>query len=147
MRIFYAFLVLVTAAILYMLPVTEAIYDFRTDQRSDYFNYSTSVGETTANVTLLRPVYDDDTSTISVLSDTAADIPVFSSYNTTTRATIITGLADNTTRLLTVTYDVDALSDANAVEAIISRLDFLWLLMIIAFPIAALAAIFTGRAS
>lgn len=147
MRIFYAFLVLVTAAILYMLPVTEAIYDFRTDQRSDYFNYSTSVGETTANVTLLRPVYDNDTSTISVLSDTSADVPVFSSYNTTTRATIITGLADNTTRLLTVTYDVDALSDANAVEAIISRLDFLWLLMIIAFPIAALAAIFTGRAS
>lgn len=146
MRIFYAFLVIVTGAILFMLPVTEAIYDYRTDERTDTFSVTTAVGADNATVQLSTALYDSDPSTFSFVSDDTDDAPVFYSYNSTSRATVVDGLADNTTRSLDVTYDVDALSDATAIELLISRMDFIWLLMIICFPPAALAAIFLGRA-
>lgn len=145
-QIFNAFLVIVVAAILFMLPLTDAIYDFRTDLREDAFNKTTGVDETTANVTLHKPIYDADTDTIDILSSISTDTPLYSSYDNTTRLLGMTGLADNSTRILTVSYDIDALAASNAINILLDRVPFIWLLSIIAFPMAALFAIFTGRA-
>ena len=145
MRIFYAFLVIVVAAILFMLPVSDAIYDFRTDLREDEFISATGVGVDTANVTLGKPVYDDDTGTIDILSDLATDVPAYSSYNGTSRQIGVSGLTANTTRTLTVSYDIDALGGSGAINNIMDIIPFIWMLIIIAFPMAALFAIFTGR--
>ena len=68
-----------------------------------------------------------------------------SSYNTTTRALAINGLSANATRTLTVEYDVFALTDANAVDTFLDYFPYIWILIIVAFPIAALAALFVGR--
>jgi len=146
MRIVYAFLVVVVSVILFMLPVSEAVYDFRTDLREDEFSSTTAVGQTTENVTLLREVYDDDTETISILSDDSDDSPAYSSYNTTSRQLGISGLADNLTRTLTVSYDVDALAGSAALNTFVGYIPWIWLLIIIVFPIAGLAAVFLGRA-
>jgi len=146
MRIFSAFLVIVTAAILFMLPLTSGVYDFRTDLNEDTFNYETGGAETTANVTLDKAVYDDDTDTITILSDLSTDSPLFSTYNTSTRLLDITGLTVSENRTLTVAYDVDALEGSDAINTIVGRLPWIWLLVIIAFSPAALVAIFTGRA-
>lgn len=128
-----------------MLPVSSAIYDFRTDLREDTFNNTTGIGETTANVTLFKLVYDDDTETIGILSSISTDTPLYSSYNGTTRLLGITGLAASANRTLTVSYDIDALEGSDAVNTLLDRIPFIWMLVIIAFPMAALFAIFTGR--
>lgn len=146
MRIFYAFLILVLAALLWLIPITEVVYDFRTDVKSDSFYVATGVGVTTGNVTLHDSLYDDDTSTLEVSSDLATDVPVASSCNTTTRLTTIGGLSANTTRTLELTYDVDALHGSDAWDNVLNLIPTIWMVIIVIFPMAAIAAIFVGRA-
>ena len=129
-----------------MLPVTEAIYDFRTDVRTDINTVTTAPVVFTGNITLFTNLYDNDTSTITISSDDSDDSPVYSSYNTTTRRLIFSGLDDNTTRTMTVLYDIDALTESEAVGNLMDMVDFLWLLILVAFPGAAIVAIFVGRA-
>ena len=145
MRIFYAFLVIATATMLWMLPITSAIYDFRTDIQEDSFTSDTAVLQTTDNVTLSHVLYDSDNSTIDILSSISDDTPVLSSYNSTSRLLGISGLSANTTRTLDVSYDVDALKGSDAVNRLLDVVPYLWLMCIAVFPPAALAAIFLGR--
>lgn len=128
-----------------MLPISTAIYDFRTDLREDTFSRETGGGETTASVTLLKPVYDNDTETIGILSSISTDTPLYSSYNSTTRLLGMTGLAVSSNRTLTVSYDIDALEGSGAINTVMDIIPFIWMLVVIAFPMAALFAIFTGR--
>ena len=146
MRVFWAFLIIFCAVILWMLPFTDAAYAFLTEEREDTFNYNTAVGQTTANVTLLKPIYDDDTATIGILSSISDDSPAFVSYNVTSRLLQMSGLADNTTRVLYVTYDVQAQDVNVAIDRLINISPVIWLLSIIVFPIAGIAAIWFGRA-
>lgn len=146
MRIFYAFLILLISAFLWMLPVVEAIYDYRTMQRIETETVPTAVGVTTGNVVLGVPVFEDDTDVIDIISDLGTDMPVFGAYNTTTRVVVFTGLTANGTRIITITYLIDALSTVPAVTILMGWLPFIWYLVVVAFIPAALFAIFTGRA-
>lgn len=146
MRIFYAFLVLVTAAILFMLPVSEAIYDFRTDLKVDALPSYTAPAETTDNLTLTHQVYDNDTSSVVVLSSDSDDLPILSAYDDPTHSVLISGLTDNTTRTLQISYDIYALSGWDAIDVVVSRVNLIWFLCIIAFIPAAIVVIFRGRA-
>jgi len=139
-------LIIVVAVILWMLPFTEAIYDFRTDVRTDTFTVLTGVGVTTGSVQLFTDIYDDDTSTIDLSSNDADDDPLYSSYNASNRQLDMTGFAANTTRTLTVLYDIDALTESEAVGNLLDMLDLFWLLVIIGFPAAGLVAIFVMKA-
>ncbi|KKK54458.1 hypothetical protein LCGC14_3084560, partial [marine sediment metagenome] len=115
MKIFNAFLIIVIASILFMLPFTTAIHDFRTDTRTDTFaGTATGGAQTTANLSLTDFVFDDDTETIVILSDDGTDVPLLFSYNTTTRLTDMTGLAVSSNRTITISYDIDALSESEA---------------------------------
>jgi len=129
-----------------MLPVSEAVYDFRTELREDEFTSPTGVGVASANVTLGEELYDDDTGTIDYQSDLATDAPATSSYNATSRQLLVSGLTDNTTRILIVSYDVNALEGYDAIGLVADRWPFIWMLLIIVFPIGAFAAMFMGRA-
>jgi len=146
MRIFYAFLILLISAFLFMLPVSEAIYDYRTMQRIETETVPTAVGVTTGNIILGVPVYDDDTDVITIISDLGTDVPVFSAYNTTTRMVVFSGLTANGTRIITITYLIDALSLYTAVNTFLDFLPYIWLLTVFAFVPGALFAIFTNRA-
>ena len=139
-------MIIVVAVILWMLPFTEAIYDFRTDVRTDTFTVLTGVGVTTGSVQLFTDIYDDDTSTIDLSSNDADDDPLYSSYNASNRQLDMTGFAANTTRTLTVLYDIDALTESEAVGNLLDMLDLFWLLVIIGFPAAGLVAIFVMKA-
>ncbi len=145
MRIFNGFLIVFVAVLLWLLPVTGAIYDFRTDSRTDTFLQETLPGETTANVTLTKPIYDDDTNTIDLLSSISTDSPAYASYNATSRLLGIDSLAASENRTLTVSYDIDALNASPAISTLMDNLPYLWLICIAVFPGAALVAIFTGR--
>ena len=144
MRIFYAFLVLMTAAILLMVPVSEAVYDFRTDLKTDIFTSVTDVDETTDNLTLTNDVYNDDTSTLTILSSESSDVPALAAYGESNHTILVSGLSENTTRTLTVTYDIYSLPGWAGIDAIVSKTNFLWYLALIAFVPLALIAVWRG---
>lgn len=127
-----------------MLPVSEAVYDFRTELREDEFS-STTGDVTSVNETLGKPIYDDDTGTISILSDDSSDVPAFNAYDSTSHSVNITGLTANTTRVILVSYDIDALEGFDAIGIVVDRFPWFWILLIIIFPIAAIAALFLAR--
>ena len=147
MKIFYAFLIVMASAILFMLPVSEAVYDFRTDLRTDTFSVTTGLGVNTANVTLLGDLYDCDIESVDIDSDNAMDhpLPIPGSINCTTRVLGIEGLTANITRILDVTYDIDALRGSTAINLLMDRVPWIWLLMIIAFAPAALVSLFLHK--
>lgn len=128
-----------------MLPISEAIYDFRTDLREDTFSATTGVGESSTNVVLVKQIYDDDVTTLAFASNVTADNPAYSSYDSDTRALAVSGLTANTTRSLAVDYDVAAFSNNAAIAIFLDRLPFIWVVCVIALVPAALVAIFIGR--
>lgn len=146
MRIFSAFLAIMVVAILFMLPITEAVYDFRTYLKNDVFTITTPAAVTAANVTLNKALYANDTSTITFFSGSSLDVPILTSYNATTHQLGVSGLSANLTRSMDISYDVDALNASPAVNILVDKVAWIWLLCVIAFAPAALAAIFTGRA-
>ena len=139
-------MILLASAILWMLPVTEGIYDFRTDVREDNFTVLTAAGVTNSTVQLFTDIYDDDVSTIDLSSNNGDDNPTYSSYNATPRNLTVSGLSADATRTLTVFYDIDALTESAAVGNLLDMIDFLWILVVVAFPGAAIIAIVTMRA-
>ena len=145
MRIFYALLILFAVAVLFMLPMTEAIYDFRTDVREDNFTVPTGDISTNATVQLFTDIFEDDVSTIDLFSNLGTDNPTYSSYNATPRNLVVTDLTANTTRILTVFYDIDALRVHPAVHNLLDMIYFMWLLFLVGFPAAAIVAIVTMK--
>ena len=144
MRVAISFALIVMSFFLWVMPVTTAVYEFRTDQRTDTFTAATAIGQTSVNTTLVKSIYDDDTATLLISSSLAGDSPTYSSYNTTTRKLLTTGLTANTSRTLSVSYDAAALN-SNALDTLFSWWPYLYYLIAIVFPIAGLVAIFTGR--
>lgn len=137
-RVFTGFLILVFTVILMLLPISEGVYNFRTNPRTDSFTVTTAAGVTSANVVLIKNIYDDDTGTIVFASDDADDSPLFTSYNGTTRQVVFSGMAANTTRGLDITYDVDAWAAVPAMGTV-SDVIMPWLLFIfifVLFPVA-----------
>lgn len=134
------FVMLVSAIIGLFLPITEGIYDFQTDLREDSHYAETAVGQTSVNVTLQKVLYDNDTSTIDIYSDLNTDLPVFASYNTTTRAMQVNGLTANASRTFTVGYDVAAFTSSVAINNVLEQLPWWWMLLIIMMPAAGIGA-------
>lgn len=146
MRALGSIAILVITVILWFLPITQGVYDFKTDPREDTFNnVLTGVGETTANVTILKALYDNDTSTFSISSNTSRDIPLYSSYNATTRELMVSGLAANITRSLYVTYDIDALSGVVAISTLLNFVPYFWYIILLLIPPVTLIAIWRGN--
>lgn len=146
MRIFWGFLIILTSALLWLVPISRAVYDFRTDLRTDTFTVTTPAASTNVTVTLFDTIYNNDTATLSVTSNVTSDAPALFSYNEATRSTVFNGLTDNITHTLRVAYDISALSGDVAIETILDLTPYFWYLVVVAFPIAGLASIFTGRA-
>lgn len=143
MRILQGFLIVIAAAALWMLSPSEMAYDFQTDVRSDTFVANTAPADTSAAVVLWESLYNNDLTTISFTSNVSSDAPVANSYNSTTKSLLVTGLTSNQSRSLLVNYDVDALNTSTALSNVISNTPLMWLLIIIALPIAGLGAIIT----
>lgn len=145
MRIFYAFLIMFIAVVMWLLPITTLVYDFRTDQATEYFNTITGVGITSSNITLGKQIYGADTGTFDVSSNNSADTPDLGAYNHGSHSANVTGLSANSTHYLTVTYDYEAVSGSTAITSLLDRVAYIWLILIIALPVAAIAAIFIRR--
>lgn len=144
-KVFEGLLVLVLVGFLWMLPVSEAIDNFRTDVREDNFTVQTAGGQTTADVVLFKPVYNADSQTLSVSSNSSADTPAVASYTAASRLVSVSGLAESESHRLTVSYDVDALASHSSINKLMDYLPWLWVLVLFAFPICVLIAIVRQR--
>ena len=144
MRIFTGFLIMFASVLLWLLPQTQAAYDFRTDLRTDTFTVETGAAETTGNCTLVKDIYDDDVTTIELSSSDSDDSPLYSSYNATSRFLSFSGLAVSTNRTITVDYDVDALEGNDAIDTLVDQLPWIFIVITICFPCAGLALIIMG---
>lgn len=145
MKIFYSFMIILVAVFLWLLPLSDMVYAFRTDPVTDESEVDTAAAVTTANVTLDKFVYDDDIDTISVESS-INEVPTVSSYNSTSKTVLISSLTDDESRTLSITYDTDVITDNDAINNLLDRVTWFWALVIITFPAASLAAIWTNRA-
>jgi hypothetical protein len=145
LKVFYSFLILFAMAILLMLPVSEAVYSFRTDTKTDTVHYQTAANVTTGNVTLQKAVYANDPSTIAITSDSFGDTPTLVAYNSTNRRVDMNGLVASSNRTLSVSYDYDALNPSGAISTFIDKIGFIWLIVIIGFAPAAIIAMWIRR--
>lgn len=143
-KIFTSFLIILATTAFFLLPLTGASEELKTDTREDTFSVPTIVGQTTDNIVLAKAIYDSDTTTLTVVSDLSTDTVSWSSYNATDQHVLISGMTANTTRTLTATYDVDALNSTN-LSTFSDALVWILLLAAGAFAPTALAAIWAGR--
>jgi len=141
LRIFTGFLILMCSVVLWFLPVSESIYAWKTDPRTDTYSIVTSVGETSDNKVLLKSIYDEDTSTV-ILASSISEVPTFVSYNATTRLIAFNGLTDNETRDLDITYDVSAFDESPTLDTIGNVALWLTYVLYVIFPMAGLIYIF-----
>lgn len=135
MRILTAFLIILATALLWLLPFTGAIYAWQTDERTDSYVVTTAAAATSSNVILVKELFDNDTGTVLLASNTTADIPSVTSYNTTSRFLLIAGLAGGTTRELEVTYDTAAFDDSGAWGTIGDIAVYLTYILLVLFTI------------
>jgi hypothetical protein len=146
LRIFYSFLILLTIGILFFLPFTEGVAAFRTDTKVDDLPCVTAPAATTDNLTLTHKVYNADVSTLTLSSSNSGDTPALSAYADTDHTILVSGLADNVTRTLTVTYDIAALTVWSGIDTLLNFTPLIWYLCLVAFIPLSLVAIWRGRA-
>jgi hypothetical protein len=137
---FSGFILFIFSALLWLVPITSLTYTFRTDISTNDFYAQTGIGETTETIVLSKAVYESDTFTIEVISDLPSDAPVLVSYNGTTRATVINGLAESENRTLEVSYDTDALNSSSW-GTFLDMWPQIWMVLIICFPLVGLVSI------
>lgn len=95
-----------------MLPtMLSSVSDFQTTSYSETeSNLATAAGVTTANVTLNLDLFDDDITNVTTISSNNSETGMTAeAYVAATNVLLIGGLDANSTRTLTITYDIDDL--------------------------------------
>ena len=107
-----AVVMVVGATILILLApaVMLSIDSFRLAEVEEDHIVTTS-GATTASITLSNELYNDHIYNATATSNVTGDAPIPTSYTSATRALVISGLLDNTSHRLSLTYQIDGLED------------------------------------
>lgn len=142
-------IILVVGAVLLLGAIAYGIMptlnDFRTEDVDQNVNVSTGVGATTATLTLGSSLWNDSLSYLSLSSNNSNDVPAATSYNATTKVLAVSGLSDNSTRTLTVSYKVNGLEDNRGVEEGVKSLPTVLILVVIALAISVVLFIFMRK--
>ncbi len=108
-----------TLIILLMVSTLSGITEFRSDSSTAYYDNTTVAGQTSANVTLVLGVLDDELGNVtSISSNITTDAPLSYLYTAATKYLLVTGLDDDNTRRLTVIYRYPALSNYTGVDLV-----------------------------
>ena len=128
--------------------IMSSTHDVQTDNRTELFaGVVTGGGETSANVTLTKQLYNDDVAYVtSITSSLITDVPVASSYNSGTKALTVGGLTAASSRTLTVNYENNALVDYTGMGAVVGITPLLIWVSIIAVVIGGIYVAFRSRA-
>lgn len=121
--------------VLMMAGFMSALNSFMVKTQTDPYTVTTAAGVTSANVTLSQDLYAGATSRVTVSSTDTTDNPIAWTYTTATRVLLVTGLEANTSRTLTIAYDIDNLTvfwGAGVTAKVIPTLLLLGVLSIVA---------------
>lgn len=147
-RALIGILAIIGVALLFVLggTIMTGIQDWRTNDQTDIFKVETGAGITSTNVTLTKALWENDHQYVdSITSDIDGDQPSASSYTAATRKLVITNLAANASRNLTVVYDIEALSDYQGVDTFAKYSPTVFWAAVIVLPIIVLYAVIKGR--
>jgi hypothetical protein len=97
--------------ILLAYPVIVSVNEFRSREYTEPHIVVTDGASTTAPVVLVNDLFGDTTANAEVVSSDVDDAPYPSAYVPGTNTLTVAGLAISTTRTLTVTYRIAALTD------------------------------------
>lgn len=105
-------LIIIFASIIFIIAIPfifDSIDDALTYEYTQSFaGVDTGASEFTANVTISRDIWHDDSaSVISISSNCSADSPSVSDFNSVSREAEISGLDESRTRTLALIYLVD----------------------------------------
>lgn len=98
-------------------PILDGVKTWRTEDTTDSFVVTTGAGVTTANVTLTRDLFQDETSeVIAITSNISGETPISSSYATDTNYLLLSALNPSASHLVSVNYYSD--SDSTVMAAV-----------------------------
>ena len=142
MRYFTGFLIVLCSVVFWLLPVSDAIYSFKTDLRTDSFLVTTAAGVTSNNSTLVKPLYADDVSTLSFSSNCTNDNIAYTSYNATAKRLLYHGLEAGKTRLVEISYDASAFDFGGPYNTLTDAASWLMFIFFIIFPMGGIYVAF-----
>ena len=104
----------VIVIVLFLSPLRAGLLGARTNEYEQVTPaVTTAAGVTSANVTLLKPLWEDDIASVTALtSSDGDDTPAV--YSFASDVLLVTGLQAETSRTLTLTYRYGALTGTNA---------------------------------
>lgn len=140
MRIFLVLIAVIIVAGM-LGGLMNSVIAFRTDELTQVFNETTAAGVTTANVQLSTDLWKDNIAYTSISSNNTSDSPAASSYNATNRQLNIAGLLANSSRTLTIDYDIEALGDYPGIDDAILHFPTVIVVGLVIFACAAIIAV------
>lgn len=133
-----------------MFPlIMDSSHDIQTDDYTQAeASVTTGAGETAADVVLTKALYDDDNTWVtSVTSSEGTDTPAVGTYTAATKTLNVTGLAESTSRTLTIVYEYDGLTSYTGMSAFVGLTPLLVLISIIAVVIGGTWFAMSGRSN
>jgi hypothetical protein len=85
-------------------PILDGIKGWRTENTTQNAIVVTGAGITTSNVTLLKDLYQDETTEVIAVTSNITETPVATSYDEDTNNLLISALTAAETRTLTINY-------------------------------------------
>lgn len=141
MKWLFSILIVLSAAAGFAVPITGLCHDFQTDVRTDNVYTSTGPGAVTADIVLFKSIYADDSSTLSVNSS-ISESPVITAYTAATKTASIGGLTANTSRTISLSYEVDALGGSSSWTTLLGIAPYLYYLILVIIMAAGPIVIF-----
>lgn len=129
-----------------MPAITDSVESFRTDILEQSYSVDTTVGANSANVSLSSALWNDNIAYVTSLSSNiTSDAPVAASYNATSAVLLITGLADNTSRTITLSYKTAGLADYEGADTASTKLPGIVMGFLILIPLGFIVYLFMNR--
>ncbi len=94
----------ILALLAFATPISNGIHNWRTDDVTQTFSVTTGAAETTANIVLLRDLFNAATTEIQTTSSSISETPIPGTYTSATKTLVLTNLTVNQTRTITLAY-------------------------------------------
>lgn len=148
MKVFSIVIGLVVVLLLFLaLPaITKGVVSYRTEVLTQSYSVTTGVSETTASVALSHTLWQNSVAYVTNLSSNSTDDSLLSdNYTAASKALNLTGLADNTTRLLSVSYRAGGLDEYPGADEVSTKIPGIVVGLFILIPLAFIVAIFVRK--
>lgn len=125
--------------------MTDAVKDFRTDLVTDSFVVTTNTTAINGTAQLTKVLWEGQTTEAAITSNITSDTPALTEYTAGNRNLAFTGLAANTTRLITVEYRTFDLGAFPGADTAVKFIPMAILMGLIFVPLISVVMVVLGR--